>query len=51
MNSPTKTMRLKVSAEVARIVTPGAPRELKLEAARGALPLAGKDLVTVLFFP
>jgi hypothetical protein len=43
-------VRLKVSPEVARILTPGAPRDLQLMAARGALPLAGRDLVTVLFF-
>jgi hypothetical protein len=50
MTSQTKTVRLKVSPEVARIVAPAAPREAKLEAARGALPLAGKDLVPALFF-
>jgi len=44
------TVRLKVSPEVARLVKPGAPRDAQLEAARGALPLAGKDFVTVLFF-
>ena len=44
------TVRLKVSPEVARIVKPGAPRDVQLSAARGALPLAGKDLLTVLFF-
>jgi hypothetical protein len=44
------TVRLKVSSEVARIVKPGAPRDVQIAAARGALPLAGKDLLTVLFF-
>jgi hypothetical protein len=44
------TVRLKVSPEIARIVKPGAPRDAQLAAARGALPLAGKDLLTVLFF-
>jgi len=44
------TVRLKVSAEIARIVKPGAPRDVQLAAARGALPLAGKDLLTVLLF-
>ena len=44
------TVRLKVSAEIARIVKPGAPRDVQLAAARGSLPLAGKDLLTVLFF-
>ena len=44
------TVRLKVSPEVARIVKPGAPRDAQLAAARGALPLAGKDFLTVLFF-
>ena len=50
MTSQTKTVRLKVSPEVARIVAPGAPREAKLEVARGALPLSARDLVTALFF-
>jgi len=49
MTKQTKTIRLKVSPEVARIITPGAPREAKLDAARGVLPLAGNDLVPVLF--
>ncbi len=44
------TVRLKVSPEVARIVKPGAPRDVQIAAARGALPLVGKDLLTVLFF-
>ncbi len=48
--SETSTVRLKVSPEIARIVKPGAPRDAQLAAARGALPLAGKDLLTVLFF-
>ncbi len=51
MSQPeTSTLRLKVSPEVARLVKPGAPRDAQLAAARGALPLAGKDLLTVLFF-
>lgn len=51
MSQPeSTTVRLKVSSEVARIVKPGAPRDAQLAAARGALPLAGKDLLTVLFF-
>ncbi|MBW2688482.1 MAG: hypothetical protein JRC99_00960, partial [Deltaproteobacteria bacterium] len=44
------TVRLKVSPEIARIVKPGAPRDAQLAAARGALPLTGKDLLTILFF-
>jgi len=44
------TVRLKVPPEIARIVQPGAPREFQMTAARGALPLSGKDLLTVLFF-
>lgn len=48
--SESTTVRLKVSPEIARIVKPGAPRDVQLEAARGALPLVGKDLLTVLFF-
>ncbi len=43
------TVRLKVSPAIARIVKPGAPRDAQLAAARGALPLASKDLLTVLF--
>ena len=51
MSQPeSSAVRLKVSPEVARIVKPGAPRDAQLAAARGALPLAGKDLLTVLFF-
>ncbi len=51
MSQPeTSSLRLKVSPEVARIVKPGAPRDAQLAAARGALPLAGKDLLSVLFF-
>jgi hypothetical protein len=50
MTRQTKTVRLKVSPEVARIVAPEAPREAKLEAARGVLPLSARDLVTALFF-
>lgn len=44
------TVRMKVSPEIARLVKPGAPRDAQLAAARGALPLGGKDLLTVLFF-
>jgi hypothetical protein len=50
MTSQIKTVRLRVSPEVARIVAPGAPREAKLDAARGALPLSAGDMLTVLFF-
>lgn len=46
----TNTVRLKVSPQVARIVAPGAPREVQLAAARGALPLSGADLLTALCF-
>lgn len=46
----SNTVRLKVAPEIARIVQPGAPRDVQLAAARGALPLAGKELLTVLFF-
>ena len=46
----SNTVRLKVSADVARIVQSGTPRDVQLAAARGTLPLAGKDLLTVLFF-
>ena len=44
------TVSLKVSPEIARIVKPGAHRDVQIAAARGALPLVGKDLLTVLFF-
>jgi len=51
MNPPdSSAVRLKVSPQVARIVGPGAPREVQLAAARGALPLSGADLMTVLGF-
>lgn len=43
-------LRLKVSPQVAQIVVKGAPRDVQLSAARGALPLSGKDLLTVLLF-
>jgi hypothetical protein len=45
-----RQVRLKVSPEVARIVGPGAPREVQLAAARGALALSGGELLTVLCF-
>ncbi|TLM65739.1 MAG: hypothetical protein FDZ69_08620 [Deltaproteobacteria bacterium] len=44
------SVRLKVSPQVARIVAPGAPRDVQLAAARGALPLSGADLLTALCF-
>ncbi|ALC17146.1 hypothetical protein DSOUD_2385 [Desulfuromonas soudanensis] len=50
MTSTARTVRLKVSPQVARIVTKGAPREVQLNAARGALPLQGQDLLTTLLF-
>lgn len=50
MTSQTQTVRLKVSQEVARIIASAAPREAKLDAARGALPLADKDRAPILFF-
>jgi len=50
MTEARQTVRLKVSPEVARIVTKTAPRDLQLAAARGAVPLQGRDLVTALLF-
>ena len=50
MSTEKATVRVRVTPEAARIVGPQAPRDLKLSAARGALPLSGSDLVTVLFF-
>lgn len=41
--------RIPISQEAARFVEPGAPREAKLLAARGTLPLSPAELVTVLF--
>ncbi len=46
----TPHKRLKVSPQVAQIVAKGAPRDVQLSAARGALPLSGKELLTVLLF-
>ncbi len=48
--SDSSHLRLKVSSQVAQIVAKGAPRDVQLSAARGALPLSGKDLLTVLLF-
>lgn len=50
MSNTVRTVRLRVSPEVARIVGKGAPREAQVKAARGALPLTCGDLVTALFF-
>ncbi len=50
VHNPSSTVRLKVSPEVAEIVEAGASRDVQLAAARGALPLAEKDLLTTLFF-
>ncbi len=41
--------RIAISREAARFVQPGAPREAKLLAARGTLPLSPAEVVTVLF--
>ncbi len=46
----TTTVRLRVSPEVARIVKPGTPRALQLDAARGVLPLPAGDLLLALLF-
>ena len=46
----TNVVRLKVSPQVARIVSKSAPRDLQLQAARGAVPFEGKDLLTSLLF-
>ncbi|PLY03830.1 MAG: hypothetical protein C0623_00320 [Desulfuromonas sp.] len=50
MSSSSTTVRVKVSAQAARIVGKEAPRDMQMSAAKGALPLAANDLVTVLFF-
>ncbi|PLX84461.1 MAG: hypothetical protein C0614_05115 [Desulfuromonas sp.] len=46
----TNVVRLKVSPQVAKIVSKTAPRDLQLKAARGAVSLEGKDLLTCLLF-
>ncbi len=50
MTTSTTTVRIKVPPQVVRIVGKQAPRDLQLSAARGALPLAAIDLLTVFFF-
>ncbi|BCR04511.1 hypothetical protein DESUT3_15800 [Desulfuromonas versatilis] len=50
MEKQSTTLRLLVSPEVARVVGKSAPREVRMTAARGAVPLSGRDLVTALFF-
>ncbi|TYO99868.1 hypothetical protein EDC39_10128 [Geothermobacter ehrlichii] len=49
MSEQVRKVKLKVSPAVARVVAAGAPRDVKLAAAKAALPLDGRDLVTVLF--
>ena len=44
-----KKIQVRVPAEVARIMKQWGGREMKLAAARGALPMSGPHLVTVLF--
>ena len=51
MAEPTnRTVRLRVSPAVARVVGKEAPRDIRVMASRGELPLSGKDLLTALFF-
>ncbi len=50
MTNSSLKVRLKVSAEVARIVGKSAPRDLRLSAARGAVSLSCRDMLTALFF-
>lgn len=50
MTEKGRSVRLRVSPQVARIVNKEAPREVQLLAARGAIPLQGQDLLTALFF-
>jgi len=42
--------KIRVSPEVARLVAPDAPRDRKLEAARGGAGLSGRNLLTALYF-
>lgn len=49
MSESKKSIKIKVSSEVARIVGPSAPRELKLSVARGASSLGSEDQITALF--
>ncbi|GAB4564022.1 MAG: hypothetical protein Tsb0017_23530 [Geothermobacteraceae bacterium] len=44
-----RKVKLKVPQAVARVVAASAPRDLKMAAARGAVPLEGRDLVLALF--
>jgi hypothetical protein len=50
MSSSSSKVRLTVSGKVAEIVGKGAPRDLQLAAAQGALPLTPGDLLTALLF-
>lgn len=50
MSEANRKVRIKVSPRVARAVAGDAPRELKMQAARGELGLAGRDLLASLFF-
>lgn len=45
----TRKIKLRVPPAVARVVAASAPREIRLAAAKGAVPLEGRDLVLALF--
>lgn len=49
-DSANRTVRLKVSPAVARLVGKQSSREMHLLAARGEVPLSGGELLTALFF-
>jgi len=50
MSDSPRKVKLKVTPGVARIVAKDAPRELRLAAARGTLPLQAAELLTTLLF-
>lgn len=50
MAGSERKVKLKVSPDVARIVARDAPRELRLAAARGAVPLKADELLCTLLF-
>ncbi len=50
MSAASKSVRLRVSPAVARIVSAKAPRDLQLAAAQGAISMRADDLVTTLMF-
>lgn len=50
MSDPGATVRIKVSPQVAVLLAKDTPRDRQIEAARGAVPLPPRDLLTLLLF-